>query len=118
MRREAQVVAPKKKTATQQKETAEDLQGPCAPPVHGVAGVSPHTPTPPIEIPIPNPFHPADRDTIFQRARQQLAVSARDLAVRDHAEQSARLLMQGLFAAEGWTVEVEFGLGEQPAGKR
>ena len=91
---------------------------PSGPQGAGSRGVSPHTPTTPIEIPIPNPFHPADRDTIFQLARQQLAASARDLAVRDHAERSARLLMQGRFAAEGWTVEVEFGLGEQQAGKR
>lgn len=61
-----------------------------------------------------NPFHPADRDTIFQLARARLAASAGDLAVRDHAEQSARLLMQGLFASEGWTVEVLFGAGARP----
>ncbi len=56
-----------------------------------------------------NPFHPADRDTIFQLARAQLAAAARDLAVYDFAEKSARQLMQGLFAPEGWTVEVSFG---------
>jgi hypothetical protein len=62
-----------------------------------------------------NPFHPADRDTIFQLARAQLAASAQDLAVLDHAERSARLLMQGLFAPEGWTVQVVFG-GARPTG--
>jgi len=62
-----------------------------------------------------NPFHPADRDTIFQLARAQLAASAQDLAVLDHAERSARLLMQGLFAPEGWTVDVVFG-GARPTG--
>ena len=55
-----------------------------------------------------NPFHPADRDSIFQLARAQLAHAARDLAVIEHAERSARLLMQGLFAPEEWTVEVTF----------
>lgn len=55
-----------------------------------------------------NPFHPADRDTIFQLARRQLAFAARDLAVIEHAERSARLLLQGLFEPEGWTVDVSF----------
>jgi hypothetical protein len=36
--------------------------------------------------------------------------------VIEHAERSARLLMQGLFAPEGWTVEVSFE-GPQPAGQ-
>ena len=64
-----------------------------------------------------NVFHPADRDTIFQLARTQLAASAQDLAVLDHAEKSARMLMQGLFAADGWTVDVQFA-GAWPAGVR
>jgi len=55
-----------------------------------------------------NPFHPADRDSIFMLARRQLAASAQDLAVLDHAESGARQLLQGLFAPEGWTVDVEF----------
>ncbi len=63
-----------------------------------------------------NPFRPADRDTIFQIARAQLGASAQELAVLDHAERSARLMMQGLFAAEGWTVDVVFG--GTAAGKR
>lgn len=55
-----------------------------------------------------NPFHPADRDTIFQLARDQLVLAARDLAVLEHAEQSARQLVAGLFAPEGYSVEVRF----------
>lgn len=55
-----------------------------------------------------NPFHPADRDTIFQLARRQLAAAARDLAVVQHAEQGARELLSGLFAPEHYTVEVTF----------
>jgi hypothetical protein len=55
-----------------------------------------------------NPFHPADRDTIFQLARRQLAVAAADLAVVSHAEQSARQLLASLFAPEGYSVEVSF----------
>jgi len=55
-----------------------------------------------------NPFHPADRDTIFQLARRQLAMAAQDLAVVEHAEQSARTLLVSLFAPEGYSVEVSF----------
>lgn len=62
-----------------------------------------------------NPFHPADRDSIFQLARVQLAHAAQDLAVLDYAERSARLLMQGLFTAEGWTVDVTFEGARPPA---
>jgi Protein of unknown function (DUF4230) len=59
-----------------------------------------------------NPFHPADRDTIFQLARRQLAATARELAVIQHAEQGARQLLAGLFAPEGYSVDVTF---EPPA---
>lgn len=62
-----------------------------------------------------NPFHPADRDTIFQLARRQLAAAAEDLAVLDHAEQGARQLLTGLFAREGWTVDVVFAPTARPA---
>jgi hypothetical protein len=55
-----------------------------------------------------NPFHPSDRDTIYQLARRQLASAALDLAVVDHAEESARKFLAGLFAADGYTVEVRF----------
>ncbi len=55
-----------------------------------------------------NPFHPADRDTIFQLAHRQLAAAARDLAVVQHAEEGARQLLAGLFIPEGYSVEVTF----------
>jgi hypothetical protein len=55
-----------------------------------------------------NPFHPADRDTIYQLARRQLASAALDLAVVTHAEESARRFLVGLFATDGFTVEVTF----------
>ena len=59
-----------------------------------------------------NPFHPADRDTIFMLARRQLAMAAEDLYVVQHAEQGARQLLVGLFAPEGYSGEVAF---EPPA---
>jgi hypothetical protein len=55
-----------------------------------------------------NPFHPADRDTIFQLAHRQLAAAARDLAVVQHAEEGARQLLTGLFIPEGYSVDVTF----------
>jgi hypothetical protein len=61
-----------------------------------------------------NPFHPADRDTIFQLARRQLASAAGDLAVIEHAEFGARQLLVGLFAREGYSVEVAFEPAAQP----
>lgn len=55
-----------------------------------------------------NPFTPGDRDTIFQIARAQLVATAGELEVREHAEESARRLLQALVAADGYTVEVAF----------
>ncbi|MEO8635657.1 MAG: DUF4230 domain-containing protein [Gemmatimonadales bacterium] len=55
-----------------------------------------------------NPFHPADRDTIYMLARAQLQHAARDLAVLDHAETSARQLLTALLTQDGYAVEVEF----------
>lgn len=55
-----------------------------------------------------NPFRPADRDTIFQLARQHLVWAARDMAVVAHAEQGARQLLTGLFAPQGYTVDIVF----------
>ncbi len=62
-----------------------------------------------------NPFHPADRDTIFLLARRQLALAAQDLAVIQHAEQGARQLLESLFAPEGYSVEVAFAPAAQLA---
>lgn len=55
-----------------------------------------------------NPFHPVDRDTIFQLARERLESAARQFEVRQHAEESARRLLSALFAPDGYTVEVQF----------
>jgi Protein of unknown function (DUF4230) len=55
-----------------------------------------------------NPFRPADRDTILQLARERLASAAREMAVRQHAEESARQLLTALFAPDGYTVDVQF----------
>ncbi|HEU5171674.1 MAG TPA: DUF4230 domain-containing protein [Gemmatimonadales bacterium] len=58
-----------------------------------------------------NPFRPADRDTIFHEAREQLVRSAEELGLAGHAERSARTLIEALVGAQGWTAEVSFAPG-------
>ncbi len=55
-----------------------------------------------------NPLRPADRDTIFQLAREQLARTAGELAVLAHAEQSAVRTLRTLLGTDGYEVEVTF----------
>lgn len=57
-----------------------------------------------------NPFRPADRDTIYHLAREQLITAAGELGVAAHAEESARRLLGALIPAEEYTVEVSFGI--------
>jgi hypothetical protein len=55
-----------------------------------------------------NPFNAADRDALFQRAREQLENTSRELKITDTARQSARELLEGMFTSNGYTVEVAF----------
>ena len=55
-----------------------------------------------------NPFRPSDRDSIFLLARDQLVSAADEMAVAEHAEDSAERLLTELLAADGYRVEVEF----------
>lgn len=55
-----------------------------------------------------NPFHPADRDTIYQLARMRLRTAADELGVRQHAEAGARRVLAALFAPSGYQVRVDF----------
>jgi hypothetical protein len=55
-----------------------------------------------------NPFRPADRDTIYHLARQQLVSAAGELGVAEHAQESARRLLGALIHADGYTVDVTF----------
>jgi hypothetical protein len=55
-----------------------------------------------------NPFRPADRDSIFHLARQQLIRSAGEVALAKHTEESARRLLEGLVNVEGYRTEVTF----------
>lgn len=66
-----------------------------------------------------NPFRPADRDTIFQLAREQLVKSAEDVELARHTEESARRLLEALVSVDGYTTEVVFSGGRrrtEPAG--
>lgn len=55
-----------------------------------------------------NPFRPADRDSIFQLAREQLVRSAGEVELAKHTEESARRLLEALVTAEGYRTEVTF----------
>lgn len=55
-----------------------------------------------------NPFHPADRDTIYQLARVRLRAAADELEIRQHAETGARHVLSALFAPSGYQVRVDF----------
>ena len=65
-----------------------------------------------------NPFRPADRDTIYFLARQQLISAAGEVGVTAHAEESARRLLGALIHADGYTVDVTFGAAAGPAVRR
>ena len=55
-----------------------------------------------------NPFRPADRDSIFRLAREQLVRSAGEVELARHAEESARRLLEALVSADGYRTEVTF----------
>ncbi len=61
-----------------------------------------------------NVFQPADRDTIYQLAREQLISAAGELGVAAHAEESARRLLGALLHPDGYTVDVVFGRPPRP----
>lgn len=62
-----------------------------------------------------NPFRPADRDTIFRLAREQLVRSAGEVELARHTEESARRLLEALVSADGYTTQVVFSAGAGPA---
>ncbi len=54
-----------------------------------------------------NPFRPEDRDAIQRQVRTQLESAGQQFGIVDHANQSARLLLQTMLAQDGYTVDVE-----------
>lgn len=55
-----------------------------------------------------NPFSAEDRDALFQRAREQLEQTSRDLKITETARQSARELLESMFTSNGYSVEVVY----------
>lgn len=55
-----------------------------------------------------NPFTPRDRDAIVRLARAQLGKSAYEMKVLEHAEASAKALLEGMFSTDGYVARVEF----------
>ena len=61
-----------------------------------------------------NPFRPSDRDSIFALARRQLVRAAGEIELAQHAEESARRLLQAMVQVDGYTTEVAFGGSRSP----
>ena len=61
-----------------------------------------------------NPFTPQDRDAIIRLARAQLGKSAYDMKILEHAESSAKTLLEGLFSTDGFTATVVFAPRLEP----
>lgn len=55
-----------------------------------------------------NPFTPQDRDAIIRLARAQLGKSAYEMKILEHAESSAKTLLESLFSTDGYVARVEF----------
>ena len=55
-----------------------------------------------------NAFAPADRDKIYQQARQKIEESGREGKLLEHANQSAKQLLETMFTRDGYTAEVSF----------
>ena len=55
-----------------------------------------------------NPFTPADRDALVRLARAQIGKSAYEMKILEHAEASAKTLLEGMFSTGGYVARVEF----------
>lgn len=55
-----------------------------------------------------NPFQPTDRDKIYQQARQQIEEAGKQGKLLEHANQSAKQLLETMFTRDGFTTEVRF----------
>jgi len=62
-----------------------------------------------------NPFTPADRDAIQRQVRAQLVTAGNDLALLQHANQSASEMLRTLLSQDGFTVEVTTRGAPKPA---
>jgi hypothetical protein len=55
-----------------------------------------------------NSFQPIDRDKIFQQARQQIEEAGKQNKLLEHANQSAKQLLETMFTRDGYTAEISF----------
>jgi len=55
-----------------------------------------------------NSFNAADRDALFQRAREKLEKTSVELKTTETAQQSARELLESMFTSNGYKVDVVF----------
>lgn len=53
-----------------------------------------------------NPFRPEDRDALQRQVRAQLTRAGAELGVVEHANRSAKALLETLLAGDGYTVDV------------
>ena len=58
-----------------------------------------------------NPFVPADRDAIYREAKSHILRAALAMGAKDHANESARRLLETMFTTDGYTAEVAIGTG-------
>lgn len=58
-----------------------------------------------------NPFVPADRDAIYREAKGHLLRAALSMGAKEHANQSAKRLLEGMFATDGYSAEVTTASG-------
>ncbi|MEJ7758395.1 MAG: DUF4230 domain-containing protein [Gemmatimonadaceae bacterium] len=63
-----------------------------------------------------NPFTPADRDSIQRQVRTQLMRAGNDMALLEHANQSARDILRTMLSQDGYTVDVTTRGAPKPAG--
>src|SRR5919107_905103 len=53
-----------------------------------------------------NPFTPADRNAIFRLARAQIERAGRDMGIIEHANRSAKELLETMFTTDGYKADV------------
>lgn len=60
-----------------------------------------------------NTFEAADRDRIFQQARQQIEAGGKEARLTEQANKSAKKLLETMFSRDGYRAEVSF-TGQMP----
>ena len=58
-----------------------------------------------------NPFVPADRDAIYRDAKSHILRAALSMGAKEHANESAKRLLETMFSTDGYTAEVNIATG-------